>query len=371
MAKILIKTYPYKQVRINRLSLHNFKNHPDLKIDFDADITCITGNNGAGKTNILDAVYLLSTCKSYFNAIDYQLIRHNESICAVNGEFSNGQRYDLQMILESGKKKKLKKNDKFYDKLIDHIGLVNAVIITPGDIDLVQGLSEDRRRFIDICISQCDRVYLNCLSEYSKVLDQRNRQLKLFARHRHFDELLIESFNSKLIPAGNYIFNKRMSVLATLNRYFNEYYKIISSGEENVTFVYESDLLTQSFESLLKENLDKDLALERTSKGIHKDDLLFEINQFPLKKFGSQGQSKSFIIAAKLAQYRYLSETLHSKPILLLDDLFEKIDHSRAQQLIDLLNSDAFGQLIITDTHQERVRKHFENALKSINFVAL
>ncbi|MDI1235014.1 MAG: DNA replication and repair protein RecF [bacterium] len=371
MAKVIIKTYPNKQVRINHLSLYNFKNHAEIKIDFKADITCITGKNGIGKTNILDAVYLLSTCKSYYNAIDYQLIKHGETICAINADFSNGQQYDLQMQIENGKKKKLKKNDKFYEKLIDHIGLINAVIITPGDIELVLGLSEDRRRYIDICISQCDRVYLNCLSEYNKVLDQRNRQLKLFAQHRHFDEILLDSFNAKLIPAGKYIFDKRVEVLSKINGYFNEYYQTITSGSENVSLRYDSDLLHQNFEQLLRENTDKDLALERTSKGLHKDDLVFEINGYPLKKFGSEGQSKSFIIALKLAQYRYLTEVLNTPPILLLDDLFEKIDEQRAQQLIDLISTDKFGQILITDTHEERVRKHFENALKSINFVGL
>ncbi len=358
-------------MRINNLSLYNFKNHDALKIDFNADITCITGNNGAGKTNVLDAIYMLSTCKSYFNAVDYQLVKHQETLCAINAKFTNGQQYDLQMQIEAGKKKKLKRNDKQYEKLIDHIGLINAVMITPDDIELVQGYSEDRRRFIDICLSQCDRVYLNCLSEYNKVLEQRNKQLKLFAQHRHFDALLLESFNAKLIPAGNYIFEKRMQVLAILNTYFNTYYKAFSSGNEEVKFIYESDLLAYKFETLLKENEDKDLALERTSAGIHKDDLVFELNGFPLKKFGSQGQSKSFIIAFKLAQYQYLSETLKAQPILLLDDLFEKIDEQRAQQLINLLQTENFGQIIITDTHAERVTKHFENGTKSINFVAL
>lgn len=371
MAKVIIKTYPNKQVRINHLSLYNFKNHSELKIDFNADITCITGKNGVGKTNVLDAIYLLSTCKSYYNAIDYQLIKHGETLCAVNADFTNGQQYDLQMQIESGKKKKLKKNDKFYEKLIDHIGLINSVIITPGDIELVLGHSEDRRRFIDICISQCDRVYLNCLSEYNKVLEQRNKQLKIFAQHRHFDEILLESFNSKLIPAGKYIYEQRVAVLVKINQFFNTFYQAITSGNETVALRYESDLSEKEFEQLLKESTDKDLALERTSKGVHKDDLVFEIDGYPLKKFGSEGQSKSFIIALKLAQYRYLTEVLNTPPILLLDDLFEKIDEQRAQQLIDLISTEKFGQIIITDTHAERVRKHFENALKSINFVDL
>lgn len=358
-------------MKIFYLSLYNFKNHADLKIDFTSDITCITGRNGVGKTNILDAIYMLSTCKSYFNSVDYQLVRHGETLCAINGRFGNGQQIDLQMQIEPGKKKKLKKNDKLYDKLIDHIGLVNVVMISPGDIELVYGHSDTRRQFLDICISQVDRVYLNCLSEYQKVLEQRNKQLKLFAMHRHYDWLIIEGYNAKLVPAGKYIFEKRAEVLAKLNQAFNTVYAGISSGDERVVFRYESDLLSADFDTLLKESIDKDLALERTTCGIHRDDIVFEIDGFPMKKFGSQGQSKSFIIALKLAQYTYLADALGTKPILLLDDMFEKIDEQRADKLINLLCSDEFGQIIVTDTHFQRVRKHFENENKSINFVEL
>lgn len=358
-------------MKIQQLSLFQFKNHESLKLEFDADITCITGNNGKGKTNILDAVYLLSTCKSYFNSVDYQLIKHQETLASVTGRFINGQQIDLQMTLEQGKKKKLKKNDKQYDKLIDHIGLVNVVMITPDDIELVIGHSDVRRKFIDICISQTDRVYLNSLSEYQKILDQRNSQLKLFAKHKHFDEIIIESYNQKMIPLANYIYQKRSEVLALLNTYFMQYYREFSSGNEVLTFNYVSDLHHKNCEDLLKENIDKDLILERTNTGVHKDDVVFEIDQFPLKKFGSQGQSKAFIIALKLAQTKFLSEALGTQPILLLDDMFEKIDEERAQKLIDLLGSEQFGQIIITDTHSDRVKKHFENGNKSIKFVDL
>lgn len=358
-------------MRINRIALYNFKNHHEIKIDFSADITAIIGNNGKGKTNILDAIYLLSTCKSYFNSVDYQLIRHGETICSVNGSFQNGMPLDLQMTIEAGKKKRLKRNDKFYEKLVDHIGIVNVVIITPDDVELVAGHSDVRRKFIDICISQTDRMYLNSLSEYQKVLEQRNKQLKIFAQHRHFDKLLLESMDVKLVPAGNYIHQKRQEALAKLNKYFNELYPSFSSGEETVEFTYQSDLNTLDFAKALNDSVDKDLALERTSVGIHKDDLEFVINGFPLKKFGSQGQSKAFVLALKLAQYKYVTETLDAQPILLLDDMFEKIDETRAQKLINHLCSGEYAQIIITDTHLDRVRNHFENANKSINFVEL
>jgi DNA replication and repair protein RecF len=273
---------------------------------------------------------MLSACKSYFNAIDYQLILHGETTAALNAEFYNGQQLDIQLIIEQGKKKKLKLNGKQYDKLIHHIGLINVVIITPDDIELIKGTSDERRKFIDLMISQTDRVYLNHLSEYHKLLDQRNRQLKLFADHQHFDSIILESFNERMVAPCEYIHQKRQTVLKEIQAAFNQYYRSFQSGKEEVVLKYESALNSDSFESLLKSSLNKDLALQRTSVGIHKDDILFEINGYPLKKFGSQGQNKSFIIALKLAQYQFLAETVNQTPILLLDDIFEKIDDERA-----------------------------------------
>lgn len=358
-------------MRINNLNLYNFKNHSDLKITLNADITCITGKNGVGKTNILDAIYLLGTCKSYFNPIDYQLIKHQESITSINAQFQNDTQIDLQMVLELGKKKKLKNNGKQYVKLIDHIGLINVVIITPDDIELVKGNSEERRRFMDLTLCQTDRTYLNCLTDYQKVLEQRNKQLKLFAQHQHFDQDILDGYNHKLIPPALYIHQKRQDFILMVQQLFNEFYSFFQSGQEKVQMNYLSDLNTESFEELLVKSKDKDLVLERTNVGIHKDDLVFEIDSFPLKKFGSQGQNKSFIIALKLAQYHYLNKTVENTPILLLDDIFEKIDEERAEKLIQLISVKDFGQIIITDTHSERVRKYFDNTNKSINFVEL
>jgi len=358
-------------VRINNLILYNFKNHSQFSISLNADINCITGKNGSGKTNILDAIYLLGTCKSYFNPIDYQLIRHNETTASLNAQFEGSSSFDLQMVIEQGKKKKLKNNGKQYEKLVDHIGLINVIMITPDDIELIKGNSEERRRFLDITISQTDRMYLNCLSDYQKIVEQRNKQLKLFAQHNHFDQVIIDSYNHKLIPPAKYIHEKRQLALLRLQELFNKYYLEIQSGNETVRLNYISELNTTSFETLLAESLKKDMILERTTTGIHKDDLSFEIDGFPIKKFGSQGQNKSFIIALKLAQHQYLAEIDNQKPILLLDDIFEKIDEERAEKLIDLVCAQNFGQIIITDTHSERVRKYFDNKNKSINFVEL
>ncbi|MDP2175404.1 MAG: DNA replication and repair protein RecF [Bacteroidota bacterium] len=358
-------------MRINSLSLYQFKNHQNLNIDLNADILCISGNNGVGKTNILDAIYMVCTCKSYFNPIDYQLIHHGEKIASINASFSGNQTIDLQLIIEEGKRKKLKNNGKLYEKLLQHIGLINAVMITPDDIELIKGNSEDRRRFIDITISQTDRTYLNCLSEYQKILDQRNKQLKLFAQHQFYDEILIESYNFQLIPHGNYIHEKRQEVLDKIQTYFNQFYSIIQSGNESVKLEYLSDLKEETIENLLKSSLSKDLALQRTTQGIHKDDISFQIDRFPLKKFGSQGQNKSFIIALKLAQFKFLSEVNKTSPLLLLDDIFEKIDETRAEKLIALISTEQFEQIFITDTHPERIRKYFVNGNKSIKFVEL
>ncbi|MEZ4804681.1 MAG: DNA replication and repair protein RecF [Bacteroidia bacterium] len=252
-----------------------------------------------------------------------------------------------------------------------HIGLINVVMITPDDIELVIGHSDVRRKFIDICISQTDRVYLNTLNEYQKTLEQRNSQLKLFSRHKHFDEIIIESYNSKLIPAANYIHKKRSEILAILNESFTTIYSELTSNNESLNFKYSSQLNDQDYSELLKDSIQKDLVLERTTIGVHKDDIVFEIGDYPLKKFGSQGQSKAFIIAFKLSQFKLFNQLLGSKPILLLDDMFEKIDENKAQKLIDLLDSEEFGQIIITDTHSDRVKKHFENGKKNIKFVDL
>ncbi len=358
-------------MKLDTLSLYQFKNHQEVKFTFLHDITCITGENGIGKTNILDAIYLLANCKSYFNAIDYQLIQHQKSQCSIRGQFSDEIPLDIHLQMEIGKRKRIKRNDKYYDKLIDHIGIIHAVIITPFDIELIHGGSEERRKFIDLAICQTDRVYLNCLSDYNKILEQRNKLLKTFATHKYFDEDLLETYNAKLIQNAQYIYEKRVNVLRQFTDLLNLIYPIWTDNKEEINFVYESALHNTNLSDLLSQNVQKDLATERTNYGIHKDDILFEMNGFALKKFGSQGQNKSFVIALKLAQYFYLANTLSKTPILLLDDLFEKIDDKRAQKLIDYISGDNFGQIIITDTHKKRVQQYFAHSSKSIGFIDL
>ncbi|MBC7426148.1 MAG: DNA replication and repair protein RecF, partial [Bacteroidia bacterium] len=253
----------------------------------------------------------------------------------------------------------------------DHIGLINVVFITPSDIGLIHDNSDERRRFADICICQFDQQYLHYLSEYGKLIDTRNRQLKQFNVSGVFDPIIMESIDMRLLVAGNYIHEKRKHFLNGLQQYFTAFYKLVSGEKDVVGFEYKSDLNETGFQQILTESIQKDRILERTTKGVHKDDIEFTISGFPLKKYGSQGQSKSFLIALKLAQFAYQRDVSGTNPILLLDDIFEKIDEQRAQNLIDLIAGEGFGQILITDTHRERVEKHLLPLDKPKKFVLL
>jgi DNA replication and repair protein RecF len=265
--------------------------------------------------------------------------------------------------LKKGQKKVLKRNGKNYEKFSEHIGQLPLVIISPADRDLVTEGSDTRRKFIDGVISQQNKNYLKDILSYNKVLTQRNALLKYFAANRTFDALNLEVYNEQLSEYGARIYKVRKAFLEKFIPIFNEKYQIISDDKESVNLVYKSQLNDFSIKELLQKSLEKDKILQYTSSGIHKDDLSFEIGEYPIKKFGSQGQQKSYLIALKFAQFEFIKQQTNVLPILLLDDIFDKLDESRVLQIINLVDNDEFGQIFITDTHSERT----ENIVKQSN----
>jgi DNA replication and repair protein RecF len=349
---------------LKSLSLLNYKNFDDYKVEFDAKINCFVGPNGVGKTNILDAIYHLSFGKSYFNPIASQNIKHNEDFFVVDGVYEKNERFEKVIVsLKKGQKKIIKRNGKAYDRFSDHIGFVPLVIISPADRDLIIEGSEIRRKFIDGVISQSDKSYLEYLLNYSKILSQRNALLKYYALNNNFNKDSLDVYNEQLSNYGNKIYNKRKLFLEAFVPIFKSRYKSISNNNEIVELSYSSQLHDNSLLELFNKNINKDRMLQYTSVGIHKDDLDFSIKGYPVKKFGSQGQQKSFIIALKLAQFDFIKRQSGVTPILLLDDVFDKLDEQRVSQIIKLVDDENFGQLFISDTHIDRTEK----AIKSVH----
>jgi len=349
---------------LQKLSLVNFKNITSQSFDFQEKINCFVGNNGVGKTNILDAIYYLSFAKSYFNSVAIQNIKHGEGFFMVEGDYIlNDRNEKIVCSLKKGQKKILKRNGKNYDKFSEHIGQFPLVIVSPADRDLVTEGSDTRRKFIDGVISQQNKDYLKDLLAYNKVLSQRNALLKYFAANRTFDAVNIGVYNDQLAEYGSRIYEARKEFLATFIPIFNQKYKEISDDNEQVNLNYKSQLHDFSMDALMEKSLEKDKILQYTTVGIHKDDLNFEIGEYPIKKFGSQGQQKSYLIALKLAQFQFIKQQSKVTPILLLDDIFDKLDENRVLQIVNLVNNDEFGQIFITDTHSERT----ENIVKQSN----
>ena len=349
---------------LKKLSLINYKNFTSHNFDFDTKINCFVGDNGIGKTNVLDAIYHLSFGKSYFNPIATQNIRHGEDFFVIEGEFQKEEREEkILCSLKRGMKKVIKRNAKVYDKFSDHIGFIPLVIISPADRDLIIEGSETRRKFMDGVISQSDRPYLQSLIHYNKILGQRNSLLKYFAVNQTFDRTTLSVYNEQLQRYGNGIFTKRLAFLETFIPIFKEQYLAISGGKEPVNLTYHSKLLEQDLLTLLEENLERDKVLQYTGTGTHKDDLFFEIDGHPIKKFGSQGQQKSFLIALKLAQFHFIKKQAETTPLLLLDDIFDKLDENRVAHIIRLVDEANFGQIFLSDTHADRT----ENIIKNIH----
>lgn len=344
---------------LKEIRLYNFKNHQEISFELKEGIVAFVGLNGVGKTNILDAIWFLCYCRSYFNAFDAGLVREQEAKGSVSGVFVDDlNEISVIGIAENGKKKIFKNNGKPYEKLQNHIGVFSSVMITPFDTNLIFGDSELRRKFIDITASQVYVKYLGALTVYNKNLESRNKLLKYFAETGSYDALLLESFNERLATSGDYIHAVRKEIINKINKDTCYFYQHLTSMAEQISIKYDTCLDDNVMADILTENEKKDLYAGRTTIGVHRDDLVFEINGKTMKKFASQGQAKSFIIALKLAQFKFLTETTGKKPILLLDDIFEKIDRQRAQRLMNLVAADMFGQIFITDTHYERVLDH-------------
>jgi DNA replication and repair protein RecF len=342
---------------LKKLALTNFKNYELNELQFSPKINCFVGNNGVGKTNILDAIHYLSLTKSFFNNIDSVSIRHGEDYFIIQGTFVRGEEEDLiYCAFQKQKQKILKRNGKEYHKLSDHVGRYPVVMISPADSSLITEGSEDRRKFMNKIISQYNAEYLDSVLRYSKALQQRNKLLKDIKSTGNADPDTISIWDAQLVKYGNYVYSEREILVNELIPVFQEYYSLISSGKESVKLVYKSHLSEGNFDEALINSIIKDRYLEYTTIGIHKDDLLLEMDNFSVKSLGSQGQQKSYLVALKLAKFDFIKRKAGFSPILLLDDIFDKFDAERVGQIIELVSNKRFGQIFITDTHQDRLQ---------------
>jgi DNA replication and repair protein RecF len=349
---------------LKKLSLLNFKNYEEISTGLCSKINCFTGNNGVGKTNILDAVYYLSMCKSFFGNSDSFNIRHGQDFFMIQGEFDcQDITENIYCGLKSGQRKVFRRNGKDYDRLADHIGLIPSVMVSPADSSLILDGSEERRKFMDMVISQYDHVYLDDLIRYNRSLVQRNLQLKDFSKRNWFDKEMLELWDVQLAITGNRIFEKRLAFVNEIIPVFQSYYNFVSEGEEQVGMEYQSQLVSENFEDLLRQSVEKDRIIQYTSVGVHKDDLVLSLNNHPIKRLGSQGQQKTYLVALKLAQFDFIAKHTGRVPILLLDDIFDKFDQNRVEKIIHLVASPNFGQIFISDTHTNRM----SDILKQIN----
>lgn len=344
---------------LKKIALLNFKNIPQEELVLCPGINCLVGDNGAGKTNVVDAVYYLSMCKSSLQMTDSQSILHGADFFLAEGQYTTDAGKSETVVCSYSRKggKVLKRNGKEYERLSDHVGLIPAVIVSPADSALISDAADERRRYLNAFISQLDRAYLGSVMRYNAVLAERNRLLKTRP-----DETMLQIYDMQLCEHGGVIHARRKEFAERLQPVVAAYYRILSGDREQVELHYKSELNERSFEEILRDARQKDLVNEFTTAGIHRDDLVLRIGGYPLRKYGSQGQQKSFLIALKLAQYAIVAEWKGERPILLLDDLFDKLDAGRVEQLIRLVSDETFGQILITDCNPTRLRRILDKA---------
>ncbi|HUR10019.1 MAG TPA: DNA replication and repair protein RecF [Flavitalea sp.] len=346
-------------LQLQTLSLIQFKNYQEAYFSFPARVTGICGPNGKGKTNLLDAIHYLCFTKSYFTKTDSQNVFHGTQGFRIEGHFIKDE-IDLKTvcILRETGKKEFSVDESAYEKFAEHIGRFPCVVIAPDDVEIITGGSEERRRFLDILLSQLDAGYLRNLIDYMRVLHQRNSYLKLLAADRMHDPELLEVYDRQLVSHGTEIFHKRFGFLSAFIQEVIAFYGRIAGTEEPVSIDYESSLLSLSFDDLLLRNRDRDLFLQRTTGGIHRDDLLIRLRGEPFKQIASQGQRKSLLFALKLAEFEVLKQAKGFSPLLLLDDVFEKLDEKRMHHLLSWVCKENAGQIFLTDTHPGRIAEH-------------
>lgn len=354
---------------LEKLHLTYFKNYEERTFAFGEHVNCLVGENGSGKTNLLDAIYFLSLTKSAFHSQDALGILHDQDFFVLEGYYQEEHRNtQITCSLQRGQRKTIMADKKHYEKLSDHIGLFPLVLMAPNDTDLIRDGSEERRRFFDGVLSQAIPGYLKDLLLYNKILTQRNGLLKLFAERNYINNDLLETYDTPLLELASRIHENRKKFMATFLQLFQKFYAFISSGKEDVGIVYESDVSSDDFQSQFRSHIQKDIQAQRTGKGIHKDEYVFEIDGMPLKRFGSQGQQKSYVIALKLAQFELLKIEKDKTPILLLDDIFDKLDDLRINKLIELIDTGFLGQVFITDARPERSEKMLEKVKREVKF---
>lgn len=339
---------------IQKLNLLNFKNLTQVEVEFSEGINCIVGNNGSGKTNLIDAIYYLSFCKSFVNPIDSQNINFNSDHFMLHGNYQIDDRgEEIACTLKKGQKKLFKRNKKDYERLSDHIGHFPLVVISPSDEELINGASEERRRYMDSVISQFDRHYLNTIIRYARLILQRNTLIK--GCNGNINSTILDVYDDQLVDLCRIIFETRQRFISDLLPIFQKYYSILSSESEVVGIEYKSQYNVPDFRAAVLNARERDIMLGHTTKGIHRDELDFTLATYPIRKYGSQGQKKSYLIALKLAHLDYLTAKIGRVPMLLLDDIFDKLDKTRGKQLIQLVSQSNFAQIFITDTQYERL----------------
>lgn len=345
---------------LKELSILNYKNIEQADLNFSPKINCFIGQNGMGKTNLLDAIYYLSFCKSSTNPIDSQVMRHDSEFFVIQGlyETEQGEKEDIYCGMKRRQKKTFKRNKKAYIRFSEHVGFIPLVMVSPSDSELILGGSEERRRFMDVAISQHDKEYLNELINYDKALQQRNALLK---QEEEPDAELLALWEEMMARSGNLIFQRRKQFIEKLTPIFQSFYAQISNDKEEVSLSYLSHGDRGDLLEVIQNGRAKDRIMGYSLHGTHKDDLVMQLSGYPIKREGSQGQNKTYLIALKLAQFDFLRRSGHTTPILLLDDIFDRLDASRVEQIIHLVSSDTFGQIFITDVN----RGHLDRILSS------